>query len=74
MAGLVQTEEVHMSQMEVVVRAWKDEEFRASLGAQVLATLPENPAGPVELGSKEKGACSGGYNPFLTFICSTNSI
>jgi mersacidin/lichenicidin family type 2 lantibiotic len=30
---------------EVVIRAWKDPAFRATLSAEVLALLPANPAG-----------------------------
>ncbi len=37
-----------MSQQDVI-RAWKDEQYRASLSAEELAQLPENPAGQIEL-------------------------
>lgn len=36
-----------MSKIDVV-RAWKDEEYRAALSASELAALPANPAGSVE--------------------------
>ncbi len=32
-----------------IVRAWKDEEYRASLSAEERALLPENPAGQVQV-------------------------
>jgi len=32
-----------------VIRAWKDEEYRAGLSEAQLAMLPQNPAGLVEL-------------------------
>lgn len=38
-----------MSQIDVV-RAWKDELYRASLSNEELTCLPEHPAGLIELG------------------------
>ena len=32
-----------------VIRAWKDPEFRQSLSEEDLASMPENPAGAIEL-------------------------
>ena len=32
-----------------VIRAWKDPDYRGSLGASELAALPENPAGAIQL-------------------------
>src|SRR5919199_996646 len=32
-----------------IIRAWKDEEYRASLSEAELAQLPENPAGLIEI-------------------------
>jgi mersacidin/lichenicidin family type 2 lantibiotic len=43
-----------------VIRAWKDEEYRATLTVQELAALPANPAGSVEF------AAVGGADFLLT--------
>ena len=43
-----------------VIRAWKDEEFRAGLSEADRARLPENPAGAVELPDDELGEVAGG--------------
>ena len=48
------------------IRAWKDEEFRLSLSDAERASLPQNPAGPIELSDTELGAVGGGI--FHTFI------
>jgi mersacidin/lichenicidin family type 2 lantibiotic len=45
-----------------IVRAWKDEEYRASLTEAQLAALPENPAGIVALKTAELEGAAGG-NP-----------
>ena len=47
------------------IRAWKDEEFRLSLSEAERASLPQNPAGPIELSDAELGAVRGGI--FHTF-------
>ncbi len=36
-----------------VIRAWKDEEYRASLTEEERKLLPEHPAGLIELGDAE---------------------
>jgi mersacidin/lichenicidin family type 2 lantibiotic len=45
-----------------IVRAWKDESYRASLSIQEQAMLPENPAGTLDLSDAEletiQGACN----------------
>jgi mersacidin/lichenicidin family type 2 lantibiotic len=43
-----------------VIRAWKDEEYRASLSADELAGLPAHPAGLVELSDTELDVVAGG--------------
>ncbi|MBI5928042.1 MAG: mersacidin/lichenicidin family type 2 lantibiotic [Chloroflexi bacterium] len=43
-----------------VVRAWKDAEYRNSLTAEQRASLPENPAGLVELDDAMLDASVGG--------------
>jgi mersacidin/lichenicidin family type 2 lantibiotic len=54
-----------MSQ-ENMIRAWKDEIFRNSLSAKERASLPENPAGLVELTDVQMGVIAGGRYGFCT--------
>jgi mersacidin/lichenicidin family type 2 lantibiotic len=42
------------------IRAWKDEDFRLSLSEAERASLPQNPAAPIELSGAELGAVGGG--------------
>ena len=46
--------------IEKIIRAWKDEDFRASLSAAERALLPEHPAGLIDLTAAELDAVSGG--------------
>ena len=50
------------------IRAWKDAEYRATLSAEELTTLPEHPAGLVELPEEEMAAVAGGRS-FWTGTC-----
>jgi len=43
-----------------IVRAWKDPDYRRTLTAEQLASLPENPAGTEELSDEELSGVSGG--------------
>lgn len=43
-----------------VIRAWKDEAYRASLSEEQLAMLPANPIGEVELSDSELAGVYGG--------------
>jgi mersacidin/lichenicidin family type 2 lantibiotic len=43
-----------------IIRAWKDEAFRASLSAAQLAALPANPAGMIELAETDLDLVVGG--------------
>ena len=49
-----------MSKVDVV-RAWKDEGYRAGLSAAQRQALPANPAGLVDLSDVEQGAVNGGF-------------
>ena len=42
-----------------IIRAWKDEDYRLSLTAAERAMLPENPAGIVELSDSQLGVATG---------------
>ena len=48
-----------MSKLDIV-RAWKDEEYCESLSDSQRASLPENPAGVIELTDAQLGAAGGG--------------
>ncbi|HEU4511211.1 MAG TPA: mersacidin/lichenicidin family type 2 lantibiotic [Pyrinomonadaceae bacterium] len=54
-----------MSQLDIV-RAWKDEEYRNSLSETQRASLPQNPAGVVELTDAELTGAAGGEDPIIT--------
>lgn len=43
-----------------VIRAWKDPEFRAELSEEELTSLPQSPAGAIELTDDELDAAAGG--------------
>ncbi len=43
-----------------VIRAWKDELYRASLSKEERAQLPEHPAGIIELDADQLSAVTGG--------------
>ena len=47
-------------QVNHIVRAWKDADYRASLSAEELAQLPENPVGMIELTVLEAVSVQGG--------------
>jgi mersacidin/lichenicidin family type 2 lantibiotic len=44
---------------EQIIRAWKDEEYRAGLSESERALLPENPAGIIELADEQLGMAGG---------------
>lgn len=50
-----------MSPKDMIIRAWKDPEYRASLSSEERAALPESPAGQsvVELDEAELGLAVG---------------
>ena len=71
-----------MSKIDVI-RAWKDEEYRATLTPEQLAALPDNPAGMVELSDADLHDAAGGtltlpicpslmYCPSLYTFCPSN--
>jgi mersacidin/lichenicidin family type 2 lantibiotic len=54
-----------MSELSII-RAWKDEGFRRSLGEAERARLPEHPAGLIDLTDAELDLTSGGRQPAPT--------
>ncbi len=61
-----------MSRLDVV-RAWKDEEYFSSLSETERGSLPQNPAGLVELSDAELGSAEGG-EPFTTTIFTISAL
>ena len=55
-----------------IIRAWKDADFRASLGDGA-GDLPDSPAGTIELADEDIGDQAGGMPPIVTqtSICVT---
>lgn len=49
-----------------IIRAWKDENYRQSLSEGERLTVPENPAGLVELTDDDLGVAAGGQ---FTLAC-----
>jgi len=56
-----------MSKLDIV-RAWKDEEYCDSLSDTQRASLPQNPAGVIELTDAQLSAAGGGNQEILTTI------
>jgi mersacidin/lichenicidin family type 2 lantibiotic len=46
--------------IEKIIRAWKDEDYRASLSEAEKALLPQHPAGLIELSGAEMENIEGG--------------
>lgn len=59
-----------MSQVDVI-RAWKDEFYRAGLSAEELAALPEHPAGLVELDQTDLAGVVGAHSEDTMACCTT---
>ncbi|HKX31358.1 MAG TPA: mersacidin/lichenicidin family type 2 lantibiotic [Blastocatellia bacterium] len=49
-----------MQDIDKIIRAWKDEDYRLSLTDEERAGLPEHPAGMVELSDAELNQAAGG--------------
>jgi mersacidin/lichenicidin family type 2 lantibiotic len=56
---------------EEIVRAWKDENFRASLDPEALAALPENPAGSLFEDRSAENDAGGQWGPATGWVCLT---
>jgi len=52
-----------------VVRAWKDAMYRKSLSSEELATLPQCPAGELELTDADLDAVQGGWDEERECCC-----
>jgi mersacidin/lichenicidin family type 2 lantibiotic len=59
-----------MSQIDVV-RAWKDELYRANLSEAELSGLPQHPAGLIELGHDDLADVVGAYSEDTMACCTT---
>jgi len=56
-----------MSKLDLI-RAWRDPEYRASLSDTQQATLPDNPAGVVDLSDSDLESAAGG-SLTIDFFC-----
>jgi len=55
-----------------IIRAWKDSDYRETLDARELASLPASPIGNVELSDEQLGEIAGGDMAVTqTGICAT---
>jgi mersacidin/lichenicidin family type 2 lantibiotic len=61
-----------MQEVDKIIRAWKDEDYRLSLSNEDLSGLPENPAGLVELSDAALKDASGGT--IVSILCPTAQI
>jgi mersacidin/lichenicidin family type 2 lantibiotic len=52
-----------------IIRAWKDEEYRLSLTEQERASLPQHPAGRVELSNAALDGAAGGITQYTIYHC-----
>lgn len=59
-----------MSKIDIA-RAWKDESYRLSLSDAERASLPANPAGPVELSDADLTGAGGDASPLAATITTT---
>lgn len=60
---------------EQIIRAWKNEAYRAGLSADEQARIPASPVGAVELADIELAAVAGGNTQFVfTFGCCTSIV
>lgn len=56
-----------------IIRAWKDSDYRDTLDAHELASLPASPIGNVELSDEQLGEIAGGdVEVTQTGICATS--
>jgi len=46
--------------VSMIIKAWKDDEYRQNLSAAEVAMLPENPAGLLELTDEDLAEVAGG--------------
>lgn len=59
--------------LEDIVKAWRDEEYRASLPAEQQATLPASPIGEIELTDADLAEVEGG-SPVAVSIAVTTLV
>jgi mersacidin/lichenicidin family type 2 lantibiotic len=57
-----------MQEVDKIIRAWKDEDYRSSLSTDEQRALPENPAGLIELTEEDLKDAAGGTLGLLTLL------
>jgi mersacidin/lichenicidin family type 2 lantibiotic len=61
--------------LEDIVRSWKDEDYRLSLGDAEQSLMPDHPAGLIELTDEELNGVDGGEDRWsLVAICGPSHI
>lgn len=58
---------------ENIIRAWKDEEYRLSLSEAERASLPQHPAGLIELSDDALDGAAGGIFRPSVYYCPTQT-
>jgi mersacidin/lichenicidin family type 2 lantibiotic len=58
-----------MTEVDKIIRAWRDEDYRLSLSNEDLSGLPENPVGIVELSDDALTSAAGGAIISRTILC-----
>ena len=56
-----------------IIRAWKDEHYRSSLGSAERSLVPESPVGQVELSDSDMRRVTGGQAA-LSVVCTTQVV
>lgn len=57
---------------ETIIRAWKDPEFRNNLNEAELASIPEHPAGIIQLSDDELSDIAGGSSWSYHYTCTSS--
>jgi mersacidin/lichenicidin family type 2 lantibiotic len=58
-----------MKEVDKIIRAWRDEDYRLSLSNEDLSGLPGNPVGIVELSGDALESAAGGAIISRTILC-----
>jgi mersacidin/lichenicidin family type 2 lantibiotic len=57
-----------MQEIDKIIRAWKDDDYRMSLSTDERRALPENPAGLVEFSGADLNQAAGGFGGYSQII------
>ena len=59
--------------VDKIIRAWEDPEYRSGLSAGEMAEIPDNPAGAIELTDAELNQVLGGAQSGASVGCNTKT-